>query len=266
MQKSQSGYRYDLSDTFRNQVIYIWEKSVGFAPVTPNRNRALAIYEPGYPGSVLVLNHYGSVLKHYCEETGKIGLPGAASNPCLALANFFGEASTDDALDIIQAMMMFIPIAQANREFMGAVNPSLSYEEAVAKLNSRFAENSIGFRYENFQIVRIDSELLHSEAVEPAFRLLQLHGYDGALEEFQMAHKHFRAGPDRFDDCLTNCLKALESTLQSIIQFRKWELPGQPKFDNLFAEVRNKGAVRVLFREPPRRIEEVSASSRRNPQ
>jgi hypothetical protein len=66
-------------------------------------------------------------------------------------------------------------------------------------------------------------------------------GYEGALAEFQLALQYYRQGADHYDDCLTNCLKALESTLQKIIELRKWEMPGKAKFDGLFAEVKKKG-------------------------
>jgi hypothetical protein len=40
-------------------------------------------------------------------------------------------------------------------------------------------------------------------------------GYEGAFQEFMLAQKHYRNGPDHYDDCLTNCLKSLESTLNT---------------------------------------------------
>lgn len=89
--------------------------------------------------------------------------------------------------------------------------------------------------------MRLDSELLQSETTEPALRLMYANGFEGALDEFQLALKYFREGPDHYDDCLTNFVKSLESTLQKIIELRNWDMPGEAKFDNLFAEVKKKG-------------------------
>jgi hypothetical protein len=121
------------------------------------------------------------------------------------------------------------------------VRPELKAADAVKKLNMRLHEHAIGFRLEQGRIVRVDSEFLHSETTEPALLLLHARSYEGALEEFQLAHKYYRQGPDHYDDCLTNCLKAVESTLQKIIELRKWDMPGKAEFDNLFTEVRKKG-------------------------
>ena len=112
---------------------------------------------------------------------------------------------------------------------------------AIARLNQRFQEHAIGYRMERGQIVRLDSEFLHTETTEQALRLMYAQGYEGALDEFQLALKYYRQGPSHYDDCLTNCLKAVESTLQKIIELRIWTMPGEAKFDNLFAEVKKKG-------------------------
>jgi hypothetical protein len=182
---------------------------------------------------------YAEMVKVLCDEHGKLGLPG--SGPCNVLFQWLIEAETDTALDIIELSFRAIPIAQQSLYFMGWVKPTLNADDAIAKLNRRFQENGIGYRFESGQIMRLDSEFLHTETTEPALRLMHAGGFEGALQEFLLAHKYYRQGPDHYDDCLTNCGKSLESTLQKIIELRKWKMPGAPKFDNLFAEVRDKG-------------------------
>jgi hypothetical protein len=115
-----------------------------------------------------------------------------------------------------------IESAQQNYTFMTWVHPQLKASDASAKLNQRFQENAIGYRLELGKIIRIDSEFLYASTTEPAFRLLHAKGFDGALDEFQLAHKHYRNGSEQYDDCLTNCLKSLESTLKTICTRRKW--------------------------------------------
>jgi len=156
------------------------------------------------------------------------------------IRSFFMKADTDHALDVIELMFAEIRLAQNDSYYMGTVQPPLRFADAVKKLNTRFLEHAIGFRLEQGGIIRIDSEFLHTETTEPALRLMYAQGYDGALDEFQLALKYHRQGPSHYDDCLTNCLKALESTLQKIIELRSWEMPGEAKFDNLFAEVKKR--------------------------
>jgi hypothetical protein len=91
---------------------------------------------------------------------------------------------------------------------------------AIAELNQRFLEDAVGYRYESGKLIRVDSELMHSEVLKPVLLLLSDIAYKGANEEFLLAHKHYRAGDN--EDCLTNCCKAFESTLKVICTKRSW--------------------------------------------
>ena len=234
--------RYDLPFEFRNQVIFIWAKAAGYSdnPIPPGR---IAPYEMEKMASLIANQLFNKVRSDFCEEHGLTGLPetGLFDTPSQSVRKFFQSCPDDQALDIIQLTFNEISAAQKISDFMSYVDPSLGATEAVAKLNGRFLEHSIGYRYEQGKIIRIDSEFLHAEAVEPALQLMYAQGYEGAFQEFQLAHRYYRQRPEHYDDCLTNCLKALESTLQKIIELRKWKMPSAPKFADLFAEVRNKG-------------------------
>jgi hypothetical protein len=234
-----AAYRYDLPEAFRNQVVHIWVNSIGFIGYDPRGSLSYNVSIDNLRVDK-IFSVYTKMGRLLCEEHGLIGLE-AQNGPCRALGEWFLNADTDTALDIIEVSFQMIGIAQQDFEFMSWVHPDLKTPEAIAKLNQRFQEHAIGFRLEGWKIVRIDSEFLHTETTESAFRLLYSFGYEGALEEFQMAHRYFRNGSAHFDDCLTNCLKALESTLQKIIELREWDMPGEAKFDNLFAEVKKKG-------------------------
>ena len=232
-----SRLRYDLPQEFKNQVWHIWRDSIGFVQNTPRTT--IFVDRLGLESQDQTCAYYSKINKALCEEWGVVDLRG--SSPCDALFRAFSAADTDKALDIIQVSFAGISAAQRDREFMMWVQPQLRAAEATKKLNQRFQEHSIGYRLDNGRIVRIDSEFLHSETTEPALALMYAKGYEGALGEFQLALKYYRQGPDHFDDCLTNCLKAVESALQKIIGLRRWNIPGEAKFDNLFAEVKKRG-------------------------
>jgi hypothetical protein len=153
------------------------------------------------------------------------------------------KADTDHALDVIELMFAEISRAQNDSYYMGTVQPPLRFTDAVQKLNSRFLEHAIGFRLENGRIIRIDSEFLHAEAVQPAFQLMYAQGFEGAFQEFMLAQKHYRQGPDHYDDCLTNCLKSLESTLKTICDRRKWKYYPLDTASKLFDSVFSNGLI-----------------------
>ena len=69
-------------------------------------------------------------------------------------------------------------------------------------------------------MIRIDSELIHSEIVKPALKLLEQPHYAGAQEEFLKAHRHYREGNAK--EAISNCLNAFESVMKTICDKRNW--------------------------------------------
>src|ERR1019366_1526163 len=87
-----------------------------------------------------------------------------------------------------------------------------AFDSAVTELNARFREHGIGYQYESGEIIRVDSQLIHSEVVKPALTLLTAPEYEGANAEFLKAFEHYRKGDTK--ECLNECLKAFESTMK----------------------------------------------------
>lgn len=217
LESPPSGLRYDLPQEFRNQVWHIWNDSIGYVQ---NVTRSILGDRFGLEDQDQTCKWYAKINRLLCDEWGVLGFPG--SSPCDALFRAFSTAETDKALDVIEASFIGIAAAQQDRDFQIYVRPRIQATDAVKKLNQRFQEHAIGYRLDHGQIIRLDSEYLHTETTEQAFRLLLQHGFEGALAEFQLAHKQYRDGPEHYDDSLTNCLKSLESTLKTICNRRNW--------------------------------------------
>lgn len=92
-----------------------------------------------------------------------------------------------------------------DQRYMGRPNASAIADDAIRELNHRFQEHGVGYRFENGRIVRVNSQLIHSEVVKPALTLLGQKQYAGAQEEFLRAHEHYRAG--RAKEALNECLR-----------------------------------------------------------
>jgi len=97
-----------------------------------------------------------------------------------------------------------------------------SAADAINEINERFLDHGIGYQFsaEENQIVKLDSELIHAEAVEPAIRLLASPGFEGPADEFATAHRYHRTGHGK--DAVAWAVKALESTAKSICDQRGW--------------------------------------------
>lgn len=144
------------------------------------------------------------------------------------------EQNTEKMLDAMELSFRWV-----DRMIRGSRSDSDEVaNDAIAEVNARFRENGVGYEYANGDIVRVDSQFLHAEAVKPTLELLQEPQYKGAESEFLNAHEHYRHG--RFKEALNESLKSLESVMKSICAKRGWprDQNAQPKallqvlFDN----------------------------------
>ncbi|MFY9261921.1 MAG: hypothetical protein WAO71_15630 [Gallionella sp.] len=162
----------------------------------------------------------GYIVDTLCREYGIFDLPPGAKpirgnrNTDHELQNFvLNEKSTDRILDAIE-----LSFRRLNERYRHD-NPSYA-DNLIDELNDRFKEHGVGYQFVNNEIIRIDSELIHTEVVKPALKLLNQKMYAGAQQEFLKAHEHYRHGNTHA--ALNDCLKAFESTMKSICDKRGW--------------------------------------------
>lgn len=94
-------------------------------------------------------------------------------------------------------------------------------DECVSELNTRFKEHGKGYEVSDGRVLRIDSELLHTETVKPAISFLNQSEYVGPRDEFFGAYEHYRHG--NLKEALNDALKAFESTIKVVLELRGWE-------------------------------------------
>jgi AbiJ N-terminal domain 4 len=210
-QKRESGeidvYQYDeIPEALRVQIVYILTDLIGI----PNAG--------GPAGDV-----YASIVRALAREYGKKQL---ASGRIAAeqLFNFIDEiAEAPQVLDAIEVSFDYVQSANIQNldyRYNNVLGVKMSVTEGIKELNFRFQEAAVGYQYESGRMIRIDSQFVHEEIVKPALVLLSDPRYAGAEEEFLNAHKHYREG--NYKECLTDCLKAFESTMKTIYEIRKW--------------------------------------------
>ncbi len=100
------------------------------------------------------------------------------------------------------------------------VTVHLTPDEAIEELNLRFKEHSVGYQFDGRQIIRMDSTYIHAEITKPTISLLQNSKFEGANEEYLKAHDYYKEGKNK--ECLTECLKAFESTMKIICKEKGW--------------------------------------------
>ena len=150
--------------------------------------------------------------------------------------------STENTLDIIEISFRTIDDMRGlPKQFYSDYSICQKPDDAIAELNQRFREHGIGYQFENGEIIRVDSQYLHAEAVKPAISLLNEAGFEGALDEFMQAHEHYRHGDHK--DAINNALKAFESTMKVICAQRGWMPPANPQARHLIETIITNGLI-----------------------
>ena len=207
-------YQYEtIPDELRVQIFYIWGK-MWETPVYNNFDE-LQVSLPTY-------NAYTSIETTLREEYGVLYLDGGdvpnedGYGFYWVVRNFLLKTEdTNKVIDIIEVSFRYI-----DQVIRYISSDGISPDDAITQLNQRFRQHSVGYQYESGQIVKVDSQYIHSEVVKPALMFLSDPIYEGANEEFLNAHEHYRN--DRYKECLNDCLKAFESCLKIICQKRGW--------------------------------------------
>lgn len=163
---------------------------------------------------------YEEIHKILCREYGVYNLVSNQMYPKDNVINFFlNEIDVNKTIDVIELIFRYINIHIENNQW-DFNNRKINAEEAIKELNDRFKEAGIGYAFENNEIVRIDSTLIHNEITKPTIALLWDSKFSGANDEYMKAHEHYRNGRNK--ECLNECLKAIESTLKTICKIKSW--------------------------------------------
>ena len=215
-------YQYDaIPSELRVQVFYIWEAI--FGKIHRNPLRHLEPFE--------AVKAYENIYENLCFQYGVLGLVEPHNSNTESLHTFF--LSTEEAakaIDVIELSFKYID--EYVRNHLNRFRESrISPDQAIAVLNNQFQEHRVGYRYESGQIVRIDSEFIHSEAMVPVMKMLSNPMYEGANDEFLSAHKHYQKS--RYKECINECLKAFESCIKSICDARGWGYSDRATAKNL---------------------------------
>ena len=148
---------------------------------------------------------------------------------CLGFVREYEQV--DWVLSLIEIAFVVIEQMRTYNDPTQSFAPRQPPDDAIDELNRRFLEHSIGYQYQAGQIIRLDSQYLHHEAVELAITLLHqavdsaitlLHApnFSGALQEFEEASRHYRE--QRYKEAIASSGCAFESTMKIICDLRGW--------------------------------------------
>ena len=226
---------YDkLPEELRVQIAHIWRDAIGPFYV----GTGFGLGSPPHNNQGWELIHNAVVREH---GVFTLGQERAISERCVTF--LLESRSVDAALDLIEASFLYIDriardFSEFDRESRGI---KMTAAAAIDELNERFRRAGVGYQFEDGQIIRMDSELIHSEVVRPALRYLHQKGFEGPREEFLRAHAHYRNGETK--DAITDANNAFESTLKAICDQRRWQYTRGARASDLLKVVRANGLL-----------------------
>lgn len=234
----QDTYQYDdLPQAFRIQVALIWNDVLG-----PVVERSRSVLDGGrYTKSETI---WKFIHDQIAKEKGVFYLGDSARcNADIQCRDYLLSAPTDDALDIIEFSFRCIRRRDELWSRTTSNSPSVKQkpDEAIQELNHRFRQHGIGYQFVEGEIIKVDSQYLHTEAVKPALSLLNLAEFQGASDEFLEAHGHYRKG--EYADAIADALKAFESTMKAICDSHGWSYPAAATAKTLINSVLNSELV-----------------------
>lgn len=225
-------YQYEeVPEGLRVQVIHIWGDAIGKAE--------------DYERYENVQHVYKFVADALCREYGIFRLADlnrSRRHHLDELVHFLlNEGSTERVLDAIELSFKLINTFVRQFDYLHRMNHDEVADDALAELNDRFKEHGVGYQFVGNDLIRVDSELIHQEAVKPALRVLHQEGFEGAEQEFLKAYEHYRKGEAK--EALNNALKAFESTMKTICDKNEWSYDPNATSKTLIDVCFNNGLV-----------------------
>ena len=98
------------------------------------------------------------------------------------------------------------------------------------------------------KVIRVDEEITHSEAVEPALSVLEAPYFEAANQEFRKALADYRKG--NYDDCLRNCGNAFESVMKVLCKRNRWPFKDTDTADPLLKSIVGNSTLEKFFEQP----------------
>lgn len=167
---------------------------------------------------------YEFIRQALCREYGVFHLSKSYNNsPQEEVLNFLLQTTENEkVLDVIEFSFRYIDkvLRDDFKRYSQYSNSKSNPNDSINELNERFKEHAIGYSFDGGELIRIDSTYIHTEITKPVIALLWNSKFKGANEEYLKAHEHYRQGRNK--ECLTECLKAFESTMKVICKEKGW--------------------------------------------
>jgi hypothetical protein len=209
-------FTYDIiPNTLRTQIVHMWHEAIG----VPYRRNIIGEAEK-------IQDSYQQIAQILRREYGVFKLSNARNPNHRDEAKddlvswFLKEQDNEHVLDAIELTFRIIDVYCGDDGYLIKRNNRKIADDVVEELNVRFKEHGVGYQFTEGKLLRVDSQLVHAEAVIPALAVLRGEHFAGAQEEFLSAFEHYRHG--KKEEALIDACKSFESTMKAICDKRGW--------------------------------------------
>lgn len=210
-------FTYDsIPSALRVQVVHMWGDAIGVPHTEPSEMGDAGKIEDTYLEIAKILRREYGLFKLSTSHT-----PTEREEARDDLVSWFlKEQDNERILDAIELTFRIIESYCGKGNYLYGRNNKTLADGAVKELNIRFKEHGVGYQFTDGNLLRVDSQLIHTETVIPALAVLRGKHFAGAQEEFLSAFEHYRHG--KKEEALIDACKSFESTMKAICDKRGW--------------------------------------------
>ena len=191
----------------------------------------------GYLEGISENSRWVELERIFCREKGvyKLGHEEWAGVRAISYMQKCSVKDWVDLLELVCASIMLVGNSN-HHSFRYEWGIEVTSANAINEINYRLRQAGVGFQFEDGQIIRVDSQYVHSEVVKPALALISGRHFAGPREEFLKAHQHYRHGEHR--QAVAMAANAFESTLKAIFDQKGWQYARSSRISDLLKVAR----------------------------
>ena len=234
----------DISKQLRTRILLLYRDVI-----SGEWDEALGQWRPGGDYTVEFWEEMYNRLQYLY---GRWELYNGAQGTCDEMMDtFLWHCKTNEFFDFIELSFKLKSTFKAMpriSEIGDAINEFFRIEDAPYKLTRMYGYPGTNRIAAYPQIIRVEDEVTHNEAVAPALSVLSAPHFEAANSEFRDAMKEYRDG--HYGDCLTKCGSAFESVLKVLCKRNKWPFGESDTAGPLMKVVIEKSTLDSFFEQP----------------
>ena len=240
----------ELTNSFRTRVLLLWSEQASGTPLMRNTFG----HDP-FADSLRQEMHNAMQHLYGRQRLGNVNRLLTVDED---LSIFLNECSTAEFFDFMELLFKLPSTEPYRRQANDQVDAfnSVFRIEALPYEMTAFTEQwertddmpgatrLLGIAYP--KVIRVDEQVPHREAIQPALAALSASHFKEANDEFLKALVHYR--DDELPDCLTACGSALDSVLKVICDQKKWAYDDQKTLASLLDTVIDRTSLEPFFK------------------